>query len=303
MLHQARRLRARTGERIELFFDGDPFRRSLRSLAQGMARHHAGRTASAMAFNLFLASIPMLALAGWLLTAVLHRSDNTLGTASTLLELTPAEVRQMFDRHFGRFSVGAVAPIAILGSLWLTSSAFHTLMSMFETTLQVKRRSWWSKRLIALGCVAVAIPAMGLNGSVAIVLSRGPAEDVEGVVGAPTDSMVYGHFVALAAAVATLTALFAGFFHIAVKRPGVERRVWPGAVVTVAIGSVASATLAYYGSTLGRFTLFYGSLAAVAVALAWLWLWCAAMLLGAELNAQLENRQLGERLAPRDSIA
>ena len=65
--------------------------------------------------------------------------------------------------------------------------------------------------------------------------------------------------------------------------------MWPGAALAVAIGAIASSALAYYGQTLARFTLFYGSLAAVAVLLAWLWLWCAAMLLGAELNTQLED--------------
>ena len=41
--------------------------------------------------------------------------------------------------------------------------------------------------------------------------------------------------------------------------------------------------------TLARYALYYGSLAAVAVLLLWLWLLCAALLVGAELNAQLEG--------------
>ena len=131
MLPQAISLGSRALERVKGYLERGPSRRLLLSLAQGMARHHTGRTASAMAFNLFLATIPMLALAGWLLTVVLHGDSESLTAASTLLELTPAEVRQLFDRHFGRFSVHAVAPIAILGSLWLASSAFHTLMSVF----------------------------------------------------------------------------------------------------------------------------------------------------------------------------
>jgi membrane protein len=289
-------------ERVRSYLEQGPLRRILLSLAQGMARHHAGRTASAMAFNLFLATIPMLALAGWLLTVVLHRDAESLTAASTLLELTPTDVRQIFDRHFGRFSVHAVAPIAVLGSVWLASSAFHTLMSVFETALYAERRSWYKKRLIALGCVAVAIPALGFNGSVAVMLSSGSSRIVETLLGVPTENVLSGRLIAAAAAVGTLTALFAGFYYVAVKRPDVRRRVWPGAVVTVIIGSLASSALGYYGSTVAKFTLFYGGLATVAVALAWLWLWCAAMLLGAELNAQLENRDLGKPLVSRNSI-
>lgn len=90
-------------------------------------------------------------------------------------------------------------------------------------------------------------------------------------------------------AIGSMTALLAGFFRIAVDRPGVERRVWPGALLTIVIGGIASALFGYYASNLARFALFYGSLAAVAITLAWLWIWCAALLAGAELNTQLEG--------------
>jgi YihY family inner membrane protein len=277
----------RTADRLER----RPIWRRILLLGRGMVELHAARTASAMAFNLFLAAIPMLAVSGWLLNAVLKHSPSTLGTASSLLDLTPGYVRDIFDRHFGRFSAGAVAPVAVAGSFWLASGAFHTLMGVFEVSLGAERRSWWRKRLIALGCVLAAILALGLNGSVAIGLSGGPARIVERLLGTQTDQVEYSRYVVMAAAIGTLVALFAGFFRISVRRPGYHRQAWPGAALTVTLGGVASWALAYYAKTLARFSLFYGSLAAVAVALAWLWLWCAAILLGAELNALLENEE------------
>jgi membrane protein len=41
--------------------------------------------------------------------------------------------------------------------------------------------------------------------------------------------------------------------------------------------------------SLGRYTLYYGSVAAVAVLLVWLYLTSWSLLIGAELNAQLEG--------------
>jgi membrane protein len=267
-----------------------------------MARHHTARVASAMAFNLFLAAIPMLALAGWLLVTVLHGNPETLHTTSSLLNITPEYVRSIFDRHFGRFSAGAVAPVAILGSLWLASGAFHTLMTVFETALQAEPRSWWKKRLIAFGCVIVAILALGFGVPVAVTLSDAPARLLEQLLQVPVDRVRYGGAAALVVGLATLAALFAGFYRIALRRPRVRRRVWPGAAVTVTIGGFASSALAFYAEGLARFALFYGSLAAVAVLLAWLWLWCAAILLGGELNTQLENEALEpERTSLGDS--
>jgi len=83
--------------------------------------------------------------------------------------------------------------------------------------------------------------------------------------------------------------LLALFFYVASPRPGVPRRVFPGAVLAVISGSAVSAAFAYYAGHLARFALFYGSLAAVAVTLAWLWFVCFSVLIGAELNQLLEN--------------
>jgi len=74
-----------------------------------------------------------------------------------------------------------------------------------------------------------------------------------------------------------------------VIRPGVRRRVWPGAILTIGASGSASVAFAYYASHLARFALFSGTLSAVAIVLGWLWLMCLTLLLGAELNLQLED--------------
>jgi len=97
------------------------------------------------------------------------------------------------------------------------------------------------------------------------------------------------HFLLLGLVLFIATALLSGFFRIAVIRPGVRRRVWPGAMLTIGASGGASLGFAYYASHLARFALFYGTLSAVAITLGWLWLMCLTMLLGAELNLQLED--------------
>jgi membrane protein len=69
----------------------------------------------------------------------------------------------------------------------------------------------------------------------------------------------------------------------------VKRRVLPGAVAAVALWMVISWAFGVYVSSLAEYAVFYGSLAAVAVLLVWLWLTSFAILVGAELNAQLEG--------------
>lgn len=68
-----------------------------------------------------------------------------------------------------------------------------------------------------------------------------------------------------------------------------KRRVVPGAVVAVLLWLIISWAFGFYVSTLAGYAVYYGSLAAVAVLLMWLWLTSLALLIGAELNAQLEG--------------
>jgi len=90
----------------------------------------------------------------------------------------------------------------------------------------------------------------------------------------------------LAMAVGGLSA----FYRFAVSHAKrVRRRVLPGAVLAVGLWMVVSWGFSLYLRTLASYTVYYGSLAAVAVLLVWLWLVSLAILVGAELNSQLEG--------------
>ena len=56
-----------------------------------------------MTFNLFLAAIPMLALAGWLFATVLHNSPDAMSSVSAWLDLSPGEVRDLVEQRFPPF--------------------------------------------------------------------------------------------------------------------------------------------------------------------------------------------------------
>jgi membrane protein len=283
---KATKLTRQAESRLRAMLERRALGRGLIALWRGLGRHHMASNASAMAFDLFLAAIPMLALAGWLVAVVLRTDQRALGMTSLLLDLTPVEVYTLATRHLGRFSPGAVAPIAVLGSIWLASSAFHTLMSVFETAIGARRRAWWAKRMIAIGCVFAAIIVFAATGFVAVELAGGPSALLRLT---EYSGSALGRFLAAAFSIFSVTATLAAFFRIAVRRPDIERRVWPGAALSVGIGGLSSYLFGYYAQNLASFTLYYGSLTAVAIVLAWLWILCAALLVGAELNAQLEG--------------
>ncbi|MEO8877353.1 MAG: YihY/virulence factor BrkB family protein, partial [Polyangiaceae bacterium] len=97
----------------------------------------------------------------------------------------------------------------------------------------------------------------------------------------------------------TFVAL-AGLYRFAIEHPkGIERRVWPGAAVTIAVWFPVSYFFGIYVSSLGAYVAYYGSLAAVAVVLIWLYLTSLVLLAGAELNALLEGVRGDVRVSPQ----
>lgn len=264
------------------------FIRSAREVVVALWGRNALVDASAMAFSLFLASIPLMGLSGLVVAHVLRGEPRAMAMLSSLVDVAPDEVRSIVDRHIARGAGQTVAPLFLLGSLWLAASAFHDAMTVFESALGATPRPWLKKRLIGMACVLALLTLLAVGGWAAVTLAGGPlallvslAEGSEGV--SP------GFFAPLLGTGATWL-LVAAFFRIAVRHRSAHPDVWLGATVTVVLGTLASVAFARYARSLASYAAFYGSLAAVAVFMLWLWICCIALLVGVEVNAQLERR-------------
>ena len=71
------------------------------------------------------------------------------------------------------------------------------------------------------------------------------------------------------------------------RLPG--RRIFPGAVLATLLWLIASAGLSFYVSHIAQLGVTYGPLGAVVAIMLWFYLSAYAVLLGAEVNAQLEQ--------------
>jgi membrane protein len=78
------------------------------------------------------------------------------------------------------------------------------------------------------------------------------------------------------------------------------RWITPGSVLAVLLWIAASAGFALYVANFGSYNKTYGALAGVVVFLLWLWISNIAILLGAELNAELERGRELEEGVPLD---
>lgn len=283
--------------------------RVLLDVVDGALEGDVLRAASAMAFDLFLALIPLLALAGWLFGRVMQGGE-AVAAVSLLLDVTPSAVHGLAERQLQQLSPSAFAPLALLGSWWLSSSAAATVMVLLESRGGTLPRPWWSRRALALVSVLAGILVFGAGSAIALWVVGGPVALLQTLVNDRVATRT-GYLLGLALVHLLLMALLAMFFRVAVQRPGVRRRVFTGALLGSALGALASAGFTFYAARIARFALYYGGLATVAVTLVWLWLVCLFVLVGAELNLVLEGggsagRALDvrmQRVSPSDADA
>jgi membrane protein len=74
--------------------------------------------------------------------------------------------------------------------------------------------------------------------------------------------------------------------------------ITPGAVLAVVVWLLASALFALYVSMFGSYDKTYGTLGGVVVLLVWMWIGNIALLLGAELNSEIERSREFEEGVP-----
>lgn len=106
------------------------------------------------------------------------------------------------------------------------------------------------------------------------------------------------------AAVAVAMLVFALIYYVT---PDVRQRSFrwltPGAALGVLVWLGASYAFSYYLSKVGNVGAIYGTFAGAIILLGWLWLSNCALLLGAELNAEIERqKQMAEGVPPLQTL-
>jgi len=295
---------------------------------RGIQRHDAFSHASSVAYSFFVSLVPLLLVAGYTVGRV-ARGKTFQTVLEPFFEAAPTGVRSIAERELERLGGASapMAPLAVVGFLWLASAGFHGLMSNLEMMTLAPRRAFWQKRLHAfawllalLTLVAAAGFGIARFGTDRVPLdaptatptevprSAHNAADGRAKEGRPPRAKRFR--VIVKPSVRAVGGLASGaiglgflglFYRHAVRRPPhVRRRHWPGAFLALGTWLGISWAFGAYVRTLGSYSVYYGSLAVVAVLLVWLWLTALSLLLGAELNIQLEGQRVpGGSIAPK----
>jgi len=250
-----------------------------------------------MAFDAFLSLVPLAAFAGWMLFTFHQKSGSITLIFGPILRASPEAVSELVSSEFLRLSdsgAAAVAPISLLVFLWVTSSGLATAMGVFETMYARTPRPWLRRRVLAIGFVLLGVTSIAAVGTVALMVVR-----------ATNDA--FGRWLAVFLAIGMVFLLVYLFYRFSVstrERRRKTRYLVPGALLTIVLWAATSVLFSLYVTRLSRYATLYGNLATVAILLFWLWLLSLSLLVGAEVNAELEKaamRRAGEPTTSRPS--
>ncbi len=180
-----------------------------------------------------------------------------------------------------------VVSIGALLSLWTGSRAVNRYLETITIAYDIERRAGWQRRLLALG-----LTLAGLLGAVAVLplLVLGPKliERIAPAAAAQSTLDVLG-LLYWPGIVALVLVALASLYHVGVPWRTPWRRDLPGAVLAMTLWLLASGALRAYLAVSVRDDAVYGQLGTPIAVVLWLYVTAFAVLLGAELNAEIEK--------------
>ena len=256
-----------------------------------MKKDNLSMIAAGVAFYIFLGIIP--ALAALISIYGLVADPATIQSQVDQMQgLLPPDVVQIMDEQMTRIAeeknkASWGAALGILLALWSGSKATKALIMALNIAYEEEEtRGFFRLNLVALGLTLAGIVgviiAVGLIVAIPIILQQigmsGVTETLMNVLRWP--------LLALFAVVAVATL----YRYAPDRDPAKWRWVSWGSVGATVVWLAVSAGFSYYVSNFGSYNKTYGSLGAVVVLLLWFLISAYVVLIGAEVNSEMEHQ-------------
>jgi membrane protein len=207
---------------------------------------------------------------------------------------------------------GILLFVGLATALWSASSYVGAFMRASNAIYEREEgRPFWKLRPTQLVVTFVMVLLLALVG-IAVVVTGPLASAIADPIGLGDTVVTIWDFAKWPVLLGVVMLLLAILYYWTpnVRHPKF-RWITPGSVLAVTVWVLASAAFAFYVANFGSYNETYGSLGGIVIGLIWLWISNIAVLLGQELNAELEREreiESGDRrahdeiqLEPRDA--
>ena len=252
-----------------------------------------GRAAE-LAYYFFLAIFPALIFATSVL-GILAGPGTQLRNSllQYLAQAMPGSAFQLIQQtltEITKASGGGKLTFGLLATLWTASSGMVAIMSTLNAVYNIPEgRPIWKSRSIALG-LTVAAGALVLVAIAIIIYGGALAELIASHIGLGSAGTVAWKVAQWPVALFFLSLVFALIYYYA---PDLKEQNWawitPGAIIGMVLWLVASFALRIYLHFFNSYSATYGSLGAAIILMLWFYVTGAAILIGGEINSEIEN--------------
>ena len=247
--------------------------------------------AAGCAFYTTLALFPaisiLISVAGLVLDT--HTAEEQLIALSGILPapafaLIADRVHQLVAQSGG--SLSAQLAVGLILTLWSSASGAKSVLSAVNVAYEVtEQRPFLRFQVIGFAMTFVAMLCAIL--AIAVLLLLPTAIDF---LGWSSHGGTLIHSAGLIMLVVFFFASISLLYRYGPSRmPPPRPRIHPGSTLATVLWLLASEVLSYYVSRIGTFGATYGSLGAAVGVMLWFYISAYAVLLGAELNARLED--------------
>ena len=210
----------------------------------------------------------------------------------TLGQMLPGEALRLVEDNIHQLVTGqrgGLLSFGILAALWTSSSALTAIIDSLNRAYDVEEgRPFWKVRLLAMG-ITIGLSAFIMVALVLLTFGPQLGRWVADLAGLGQVFEVTWNLVRWPVIVGLLVAAIALLYYFA---PDVEQEwkwITPGSACAVLGWLLASLGFAFYVNRFGSYNATYGSIGAVIVLLTWMYVTGLFILIGGEINAEIEH--------------
>jgi membrane protein len=241
-------------------------------------------------FSLFPLMICLTALLGFLAeTGSLLRNNLLRSLAQVMPESATELVVKTLDEISASAS-GSKLSLGLLVALWTASSGMGAIISALNVAYNIKdSRSWWKVRLISIA-LTIAFGLLLIVSSALLFYGGSIAERLAASFGLSAAFTFTWKLVQWPSILIFALFSFSLVYHFGPNIKGHKWRLFtPGAVVALVLWFIVTYGFRFYLHRFNTYGATYGSLGAVIILLLWFYLTGLAILIGGEINSELEK--------------
>jgi membrane protein len=251
--------------------------------------------AAALTYYAVLSLFPALIALVSILGLVVDKATITRVLEQTLAQIGPSSAINTFKGPINEVTgnnstAGLLLIVGIAAALWSASGYIGAFMRASNAVYErVEGRPFYRLRPLQL-LVTLILVLMAALVVLALILSGPLASSIGNAIGMGSTAVTVWNIAKWPAMLVVVMVMLAILYYFSpnAKQPKFKW-ITPGSVLAVVVWVIASAAFAFYVAHFSSYNKTYGTLGGVIAFLVWMWISNIAVLLGAELNAEVER--------------